>query len=404
MRRLLQVSIVLAAALTLPLVGHFVAFAVAEDPGNPDPAATESAASKPTATIGELVRQLDDAQFAAREAATQALESFGENAVKPLLRVAERGSAEASRRAFALLEKFATSSDAALRETVRAGLKRISESKNTQVAERASQLLANVIPQAAQPGQGQPRQGGPGIRLEVFPRVHRGGKAGGIPRGGSSRTVVRQNGRTEITVKEHGRTVKIVEAPNNGGITMEVTEQQLAGDGQADQGAEAKQEAKVVTKTYAAKDAADLKAKHPEAHRIYEQIVAQTNAPAGRIPRGIFPPGWGPGDDAFRGFDDDFFRRFDELLPPDLREARPGFPRRNFEADVEEELRRVEEQFRRLQQRMLERRRRGFQRDDRQPRKEREEVDQRDEAGEDAGPGNKKPEPKSIDKKRLIEA
>lgn len=92
------------------------------------------------------------------------------------------------------------------------------------------------------------------------------------------------NGVKEIEAEENGRKVKITDDPAEG-IKMEVTE---------------KKDGKEATQKYAAKDAAELKTKHPEAHKLYEEysqgganIQIQGFAiPAGAIPPGAVPPGF----------------------------------------------------------------------------------------------------------------
>jgi hypothetical protein len=68
------------------------------------------------------------------------------------------------------------------------------------------------------------------------------------------------NGVKEIEAEENGRKVKIVDDPANG-LKVEVTEKNKDG--------------KEETKKYEAKDAAEMKAKHPEAHRLYEEYSSR---------------------------------------------------------------------------------------------------------------------------------
>jgi hypothetical protein len=80
------------------------------------------------------------------------------------------------------------------------------------------------------------------------------------------------NGVKEIQVEESGKKVKINDDPAKG-IKLEVTETK---DG------------KETTQKYEAKDAAELKTKHPEAHKLYEEYTKQ---PAGIQIRGFAVPG-----------------------------------------------------------------------------------------------------------------
>ena len=93
------------------------------------------------------------------------------------------------------------------------------------------------------------------------------------------------NGVMTVEVEERDQKVEIVQDPQQG-IRMEVTKQK---DGQQ------------VTEKYAAKDAAELKKKHPEAYKLYEKYakvggnirfqvqggVAQQNAAPRGIRRGV---------------------------------------------------------------------------------------------------------------------
>jgi len=370
---LLAAAVVLAFSLT----GDFYSQA---DDSPAENSQTVEADVNPAA----LSRQLDHQQLSVREEASRALESLGVGAVEALSRVAERGSPEARRRAFEILEKFRQADEAALRDAAGKALEKIAAGNNAEAAEKASQLLspeASSADDARYPSlQRLPLRDEnllpPHLRLpaELFEGV-----------GATLRTTTRVNGRVETTVKEDGRTVKIVEEPNSG-ITIEVTEPNQAGE----EAAEAKK--------YTARDVAKLKENHPEAHRLYEQYMnppqPQGNIPRGRFPQGLFPPeqrGGVPLPD-FPDFDDDFFRQFERMLPPDLREgqpARPGAPA----GDLREIHRQLQEQLRQMREDMRELRDR---RDGHQPEAAPE--------NRDDPPSREKPAPKpAIDKKKTIE-
>ena len=71
------------------------------------------------------------------------------------------------------------------------------------------------------------------------------------------------NGVKEVNAEENGRKVKLVES-QAGGIEIEVTETK---DG------------KETTQKYQARDAAELKTKHPDGHKIYEQYGGRGGLP-----------------------------------------------------------------------------------------------------------------------------
>jgi hypothetical protein len=232
------------------------------------PAANQSAA--------DLVKQLDADEFASREEASRKLTEMGAAAVPELAAAAQAPVMEASTRAFDILKRFATGSDAALQGAAREALAKLAAQRDAAVkdkndslaaaATRASEILKSpvqgyapatpgMVPNdwAARPALPM-RPGVPAIARAPRMIIH------GMNIGGQRVSVKVVNGTKEIDAEEtqpdgQKRNVKIVSDPQSG-IRMEVT---TTKDG------------KPQTEKYAAKDAETLKKEHPEAHKLYEQ-------------------------------------------------------------------------------------------------------------------------------------
>ncbi|HTN77851.1 MAG TPA: hypothetical protein VL096_21480 [Pirellulaceae bacterium] len=228
-------------------------------------------------SIAELIKQLDADEFTERQAASDKLAAKGEAAVPALREAAEGTSAEASTRSLEILRKHHESSEAAVKKAADAALAEIVKSEKGTVARRAKEILTpatdpNVPPRTLVPG-GFPAPGG----IRILPgRVAIEMRA--IGGAGAKRISVKStgDGAKEIEAVEGDRTVKINTAAG-GEIKMKVTE---------------KKDGKDETKEYEAKNADELKTKHPEAHKLYEQYGLQA---AGGVRIGAVPFGIGGG-------------------------------------------------------------------------------------------------------------
>lgn len=206
-----------------------------------DSVAKESVSQAVTdADIAQLIRDLDGNRFSKRQDASRKLKELGERAVPALTEAAMGNSREAASRAFAILKDHFNGEEGPLQAAAKAALKKLAESNKATVARKAQDLLdPKPPPQAAQPIQ----IGGGQVQIQF-----------GI--GGAQQIQMKNvNGAKSINVKENGRSIQIDEDPNKG-IKIEVTE---------------KVNGKDVKKKYEAKDAAELKKKHPEGHKIYEK-------------------------------------------------------------------------------------------------------------------------------------
>lgn len=213
------------------------------------------------ARIAGLIEQLDAPRFTDRQAAQQELTDLGKAALPALEKAAESENREISGRAFEVIQRHFQGDDAAIKLAAKESLERMAKSASESVARRAKDLISPPKPPERQiPGNLQ------GLRIGRVGQIQ-------IQVADGARNIKRVsvkniNGVKEIDAQENGRKVKIVDDPANG-IKMEVTETK---DGKEE------------TKKYEAKNADELKTKHPEAHKLYDEY---TKAPAGIQVQGI---------------------------------------------------------------------------------------------------------------------
>ena len=211
-------------------------------------------------SIAELIKQLDAEDFKARQAASTKLEERGKEAIESLEKAATSDSAEASTRALEILSKHHAGTNAELKAAALAALQKIAATDKGTAARRAAEIL-NPKPTAPQTDPNVPLGGGRGIRIApggIAPggirfRVEALGGVGGLKR----MSVKNVDGVKEIEAQEGDRTVKINDDPAKG-IKVSVTQ---------------KKDGKEETKEYEAKNAEELKTKHPEAHEFYKQYA-----------------------------------------------------------------------------------------------------------------------------------
>jgi len=223
------------SALVLPVV----ATSAFEDSPKQSPADED--------TIAKWIRQLDSNRFAERAEASSKLEAAGKVAFPTLTEAALGDSREVTLRAIDILRKHFKEGDETTKEAAKQALEKLAESDHQSAARRAKDVL-NPKP---------PAQAGilPGIQIGGAQfQIQVNAIAGGQAQRVKTKLI---NGAKEIEVDEKGRKIKITEDPA-GGIKMEVTE---------------KKDGKETTKKYGAKNAAELKKNHAEAHEIYEKYA-----------------------------------------------------------------------------------------------------------------------------------
>lgn len=263
--------------VTLALAAALSALAAEDKPGEHKKVAERpaaGAAAPSAAEIAALVKQLDSDKFADRQAASDKLGEIGRPAVAALTEAAAGDSLEVTVRSIDILKKLLDSSDEATKTAAKGALEKVAASKNPAGARRAQDALKELEAkqQAAQ-------RFAPG-RIQF-------GAVGGA--GGRRMSVRNVNGVKTIDVEEANQKVKIVDDPKQG-IKMEVTTKN-------DKGKES-------TEKYEAKNAEELKKKHPKAHEIYQKYAKQGGAfnfnVQMRAGGGVQPPRPNPVDTAAR--------------------------------------------------------------------------------------------------------
>jgi hypothetical protein len=209
----------------------------AEQPQQPQPA-----------KIADLIQQLDAERFADRQTASKRLAAIGKEAISALGKAAVGESTEVTIRSIDLLRGFLDSTEQATKDAARAALEQIAKSDRAAAARRAQEALAA---RQDDPNRlGVPGGMIPGGAVQFF--------GGGFRIGGGKRVSIRSaNGVKDIDVDENDRKIKIHDDPKQR-ITIEVA---------------TKKNGKETTQKYEAKNAEELKKKHPEAHKIYQEYA-----------------------------------------------------------------------------------------------------------------------------------
>lgn len=246
----------LVVATSSPAVAQRADAVAVGTPANP-PAQSDTDAGASNEKIDQLIRDLDANRFSQRQDASRKLKALGQPAIEQLIEAVLGESREASSRAFEILKEHFQQGEGKLREAAEGALKKLAESDKAPVARNAKEVLE---PEPPQPPQNVVQLGG---QIQIQVRA-----------AGAQQIQVRNvNGVKDIKVNEAGRSIRIHEDPNKG-IRVEVTETK---DGKAEK------------KKYEAKDAAQLKKKHPEAYKIYEKYNRggggiQIQARGGQLP------------------------------------------------------------------------------------------------------------------------
>lgn len=191
--------------------------------------------------ISTWIRQLDANRFSKRQDAGRLLKEKGIEAVAALREAAESGSREASSRALRILNEHFSGGDGKLKTAAKAAIEKLTESERASVARKATGILH---PEPKAPRRPKNALGQAQIQVRV--------RRGNAPRRVQIQNI---NGVKNIEVQEKDRTVKIENHPENG-IKVEITE---------------KKNGKNVKQKVEAKNAAELKKKNPEAHKLYKE-------------------------------------------------------------------------------------------------------------------------------------
>jgi hypothetical protein len=224
-----------------------------------------------TAEIAELVKQLDADDFKARQLAAEKLSALGKQAIPALSEAAQSTQLELMSQALGILRGFYQDNNAELKAAAKEALEKVAAGTNPNAAQRAKDLLTPQKDNGSDPNQGNIIAGnGRGqIIINGGGRIQIGGggiQIGGLPiqAGGArvfSKSISNKDGVKTTKVKQDGVEIEITEAKEE--ITVKKTE-----NGK--------------TEEFKAKDAEELKKKHPAGHELFEKHAGDNNA-AGAI-------------------------------------------------------------------------------------------------------------------------
>jgi hypothetical protein len=229
---------------------------------------TETPIAAPTpATATDVagwVRDLESNKFPTRRTAMRMLLKAGSQAVAPVAAAADTDELELASRCISILKTLYQSENAVAKGAAEEALKRLSKSERASVAQRATDAVKK-------PAQAVPnfRAGGVQIRVQLAPG---GGiqiaRAAGLNGRNVSIRQTTRNGNRETDVEIDGKKIRITDSKGQN-IVVKVSE---------------KVGGKAKNSEYKAKDLAELKKKHPEAAKLYEQYATGQN----NIGAGIF--------------------------------------------------------------------------------------------------------------------
>ncbi len=213
--------------------------------------------------IEQWIMQLDASEFAARNEASRNLKSLGPAACPALAQAALGESRERRMRALDILQGHFENGDPPAKEAAKEALEKIAASDQPAAAAKAKEILE---PKKDPPAAVLPVFGAP---AQIQIRVNAIG-------GGRAQRIQINNGVKQIETEEGNRKIKITEDPNKG-IDVEITE---------------KKDGKESTEKFQAKNADELKKKHPEAYKVYEKLNQQGGGiqiQAAAVPGGVLP-------------------------------------------------------------------------------------------------------------------
>jgi hypothetical protein len=205
--------------------------------------------------------ELRSNDFRVREEASRQLYEAGESAVGPICRAIPKMDHESATRAVDVLDKLSQSADAATKSAASDGLKELEESEIPAVASLARSVR---LKHEERPELKEVRGARAGILLRGGFNIRMGGNGFGM-------NIRRVGGERTAKLSEPGRKVEFSDS-NGRNIRMRVTE---TVDG------------KEKVTEYAAQDAEELAARHPEAVPFYERVTGQQpgiELPAARVP------------------------------------------------------------------------------------------------------------------------
>ena len=250
------------SALILLLAGWVVAEsdqAAHKAQGATPAKAAPSGAGATAEQIQQWVRDLGADRASLRDRAVERLIQAGAPAVAPVAQVAKGDSLEVTIRGVSVLKALMDSKDEATAEAAKAALKKLAADESHEAGKQAQRALEQAQPKRRPMDAREAR-----LRQLLAARM----QIAGVAAGGANAirmSVSTTNGEKQIDVTENGRTIRITEG--KGGITVRVAEKP-----EGDKKPEPK------PKEYKAATAAELRTKHPEAHKLYEKYAKRQGA------------------------------------------------------------------------------------------------------------------------------
>jgi hypothetical protein len=247
----------LLATLGLLAIGLLAAADLARaDEIAPAPPPTPSTAPLSAEDILELCDRLGAADYAVREEATQQLISEGRAVIDSVAATADADNLEVAVRCLRILKELYDRPNEETKQAARSALETLSKSRHRAAARRAAFILNPpevILPRGRQ---------GKLWRVNAKPRMGAINAARAEVVGGGSRIqITNRNGDVTIDAEEGGRKVTISHHLEED-IVIRVREPPAVGEKQGK------------TSEYRARDAGELKDKHPEAHRLFERYNA----------------------------------------------------------------------------------------------------------------------------------
>ena len=232
--------------------------------------ATAASAETLEAAIPQWVQQLDADEYSRRKEAAARLAEAGIAALPALRDAARNADREVSARALEIIKRHFGGGDARLKQAAKTTLEELAKSDEKRVAAAAQQILQPAVGMpvrgpvnAAQVALAAARARAQMNRQPNLPRIAI--QRAAIPplpinarpvNGAQVVTVTQGNGERRMNVREPNRRVQII-VDVRGAIEVEVT---------------TTKEGKAETKWVSAKDEAELKQKHPDEHKVFEEF------------------------------------------------------------------------------------------------------------------------------------
>lgn len=224
------------------------------------PVAPEAPEAPDAKQVAAWIADLESHSQATRSAAQTALQRAGDAALAQIVAAVRSPSPEVRLRCVEILRRHAAGDDPTRAQAGQSALDTLAQDADMGVARAAeSAIAANARQRAADEYAEQQEQlmlgrGRALVRLRPLAVA----KAVGIPAGAvRSVSISVVNGKRNIVAQSGDERVEISDG-DDAGIKLSITK---------------KVDGKETKETYAAKDAAELKAKHPAAHKVYEQYA-----------------------------------------------------------------------------------------------------------------------------------